>query len=117
MKIGTTSTAVLFCVSLMGLAMPCLANEPPTTGQYKQKTIQEEATVVSIEQNNVTLQIAGERERKVAAHFGNAGEFKVGDRVVVVGNTLKKCDNSLTDKAPANGSTTDTTSVPPTNRL
>ena len=108
MKIGKMSTTVLFCVSLLGLSMPCLANEPPNSGQVRQKISQEDAIVVSIEQNNVTLQFAGEKERKVTASFGNASEFKVGDRVFVVGNSLKKSDSGLTDKAPANDSSTNT---------
>ena len=96
MKIANMSKTALLCVSLLGLAVPCMANEIPASGIHAQKSQQAEAIVVQIDQNNVTLQSVGDKDKKVTAPFSNAAEFKVGDKVVLVGNTLKKFDNNAT---------------------
>ncbi len=89
-----TKTA-LFCVTLIGFALPCIASEtaaPPEN--IIQKTQQEEAVVVSIDQNNVTLQSTAEKGKTFTISSKNAADFKVGDRVTVVGNTLKKSETT-----------------------
>lgn len=101
MKIVKMSKTVLICVSLLALSIPCLANEIPVSGNNAQKIQQEEAIVVRIDQNNVTLQAAGDKDKKLTAPFINAAEFKAGDKVVLMGNTLKKASSDT--KTPPTG--------------
>ena len=106
MKIVKMSKTVLICVSLLGLAIPCLANETPAAGNVsgnnEQKIQQEEAIVVRIDQNNVTLQAVGDKDKKLTAPFINAAEFKAGDKVVLMGNTLKKASSDSNTPATGN---------------
>lgn len=104
MKIGKISKTIMICVSLLALSIPCLAKEGTVPGQYEQKNVpadaanhqpdaanhQPDATIVSIDNNNVTLQGIEDKDKKITAPFINASEFKVGDRVIVSGNTLIK---------------------------
>ncbi|MBC7963533.1 MAG: hypothetical protein H7Y05_11395 [Steroidobacteraceae bacterium] len=93
MKIVKMSKTVLICVSLLGLAIPCLANEIPVSGNNGRNIQQEEATVVSVDKNNVTLEAAGDKDKKLTAQFSNAAEFKAGDKVILRGNTLTKASS------------------------
>lgn len=93
MNIAKTSTVVLICASLLGLAIPCMANEIPASENNAQKIQQEEAIVIRIDQNNVTLQSVGDKEKKLTAPFINASEFKAGDKVIISGNTLRKASS------------------------
>ena len=101
MKIKRILKAALICVSLLGLSVPCLATETPASGNYAQKIQQEEAIVVRIDQNNVTLQAVGDKSKITTAPFSNAAEFKVGDKVIVVGNVLKQLNNAESDTKTA----------------
>lgn len=93
MKITKMSKTVLYCASLLALSVPCLANEIPVSGNNAQKIQQEEAVVISVDQNNVTLEAVGNKEKKLTASFSNASEFKAGDKVILTGNTLKKASS------------------------
>lgn len=93
MKIANMSKTTLFCVSLLGLSIPCLANEIPDSVSNSQVIQQAEAVVLHIDQNNVTLQDLGDKNNKIIDTFSNAGEFKAGDKVIFVGNTLKKASS------------------------
>jgi hypothetical protein len=101
MKIKRISRAALLCVSLLGLSVPCLANETPASGNYTHKIQQEEAVVVRINQNNVTLQAIGDKDKITTAPFSNAAEFKVGDKVIIVGNLLKPSTDAASDTKTA----------------
>lgn len=106
MKTKNIVKAALLGGSLLGLSIPCLAaTEPaapaPTSGSYTQKLQQEEAIVVRIEQNNVTLQSVGDKNKITTAPFSNAAEFKVGDKVIVVGNALKQSSDPASDTKTA----------------
>ncbi|RII29758.1 MAG: hypothetical protein CXR30_10605 [Geobacter sp.] len=89
MKIGMMPKTAMCCALLLGSSLTCLASETPDTGHYAQKIQQEEAIVVRIDQNNVTLQSTGDKEKIVTAPFSNAADFKVGDKVIVIGNSLQ----------------------------
>ena len=84
------SKTVLTSVSLLALAIPCLANGIPISGGSAQQIKPQEAIVVSIDKSNVTLQSAEDKDKKLTAPFSNAAEFKAGDKVVLIGSTLKK---------------------------
>ena len=116
MKLGNMSKTALFCVSLLGSSIPCLATESPSSGEYSQKVLQEEAIIVRIDQSNVTLQSIGDKSKTITAPFGNAAEFKVGDKVIVMGNTLKKNDG-LTEKAQPKDASSDTKADPAANKM
>jgi len=90
MKIANKYTTALLCASILGLSIPCLASEIPASGISAQKVQQEEAIVLRVEQNNVTLQAVADKDKKLTAPFSNASEFKAGDKVILSGNTLKK---------------------------
>ncbi|MSM40164.1 MAG: hypothetical protein GJT30_11155 [Geobacter sp.] len=98
MKLGILMQTVLCCISLLGLSMTCLATETPNAAQK-----QEEAIVVRIDHNDVTLQAVGDKDRTITAPFSNAAEFKVGDKVVIIGNTLRSSEKTSDDKAQPNG--------------
>ena len=117
MKIANMSKTALFCVSLLGLAIPCMANEIPVSGNHTQKIQQAEAIVVHIDQNNVTLQAVEDKDKKMIAPFSNAAEFKVGDKVVLEGNTLKKSDSSLTDVPQPHDATSGVEAAPTGNKM
>lgn len=104
MKIAKTSKAVLFCVALLGLSIPCFANEIRASGNNVQRIQQqqEEAIVLHVDQNNVTLQSVGDKDKKLTAPFINATEFKVGDKVVLMGNVLKKASADTTPPTTGN---------------
>jgi len=97
MKLGILMQTVLCCISLLGLSMTCMASETPNAAQK-----QDEAIVVRIEHNDVTLQAVGDKSRTITAPFSNAAEFKVGDKVVIIGNTLRSSENASGDKAQPN---------------
>lgn len=93
MKIGKMSKTIMICVSLLTMSIPCLAKSAPVAGQpeqTEQKNQQADATIIQIDKNNVTLQGIADKEKKITAPFINAAEFKVGDKVIVTGDTLKK---------------------------
>jgi len=93
MKIEQMSKTVVICASLLVLAIPCLASEIPVSANNAQKYQQEEAIVIRVDQNNVTLQAVGDKDKKLTAPFTNASEFKAGDKVILSGNTLKKASS------------------------
>ncbi len=102
MKTKKLLKASLLCASLLGFAIPCFAApEAPAAGGYAQKIQKEEAVVVRIDQNNVTLQGVADKSKITTAPFSNAAEFKVGDKVVVVGNTLKQSSDATSDTKTA----------------
>lgn len=94
MKLGILMQTVLCCISLLGLSMTCMATETPNAAQK-----QEEAIVVRIDHNDVTLQAVGDKDRTITAPFSNAAEFKVGDKVVIIGNTLRSSEKTSGDKS------------------
>lgn len=101
MKHRIMTNTVLCCVALLGSAYTGMASDE---APYAQKIQQEEAIVVRIDQHNVTLQAAKDKDKIVTAPFSNAEDFKVGDRVVVIGNSLKPSDPAATPQpgdAPA----------------
>lgn len=112
MKIVNISKKALLCISLLGLTVPCMANEIPQSGKHVQRVEQEEAIIVNIDQNYVTLQSVGDKDKISSIPFSNTGRLKVGDKVIVTGNTFKiKEDSGKTgpggtsseDKLPENG--------------
>ncbi|NVN92758.1 MAG: hypothetical protein HXX11_19480 [Desulfuromonadales bacterium] len=95
MKKGIISTTALCCAALIGCAIPCMATETPTiTESYTQKIQQEEAIIVRIDQNNVTLQSISDKSKIMTISSNNAADFKIGEKVTVVGNTLKKFESA-----------------------
>jgi len=112
MKIVSLSITALLYASILGSPVICLSGEIPATGNYAQKALQDEAIILRIEQNNVTLQTTGDKGKKVTAPFSNATEFKVGDKVVVVGNTLKRPDQ--VEAVQPGGAYSDTNTAPAT---
>jgi hypothetical protein len=106
MKIGIIPRAALISATLLGFALPCPASETPAGAQDSiQKVQPEEAIVIRIDQNKVTLQSATDTAKTSTMTASDAADLKVGDRVTVVGATLKKSDS-----APSSGAKTD---VPP----
>lgn len=101
MKIANISKTTLYCVSLLGLSIPCLANGIPESVNNSQLIQQAEAVVLHIDQNKVILQDLGDKNNKIVDKFSNADKFKPGDKVIFVGNTLKKASSdtntTLTD--------------------
>jgi len=96
------SKTVVICASLLGLAIPCFASEIPVSANNAQKYQQEEAIVLRVDQNNVTLQAVGDKNKKLTAVFSNASEFKAGDKVILSGNTLKKASSDSNTPPTAN---------------
>ena len=102
MKISKMTKTVLCCASLLALSIPCMANEIPVPGNNVQKIQQEEAVVISVDQNNVTLEAVGNKDQKLTAPFSNASEFKPGDKVILMGNTLKKASSDTSTPPTGN---------------
>lgn len=102
MKITHLSKTALLCASLLGLAMPCLANEISESKSSEQLFLQPEAIVLRIDKNKVTLQDLGDKDNKIIAQFSNSNEFKIGDKVILVGNTLKKVSYNTTSDPVSN---------------
>lgn len=113
MSIDKRVVTGILCASLLGLALQSLATEAPDTGNYAAKIKQEESIVVRIDQNNVTLQAIGDKDKKITAPFSNAAEFKVGDKVIISGNTLKKSDGDIPENGQQPGNSAPVTSSPP----
>lgn len=104
MKNGIIPRAALICATLLGFAFPCPASEAPAgTPDSIQKVQPEEAIIIRIDQNRVTLQSATGTGTTSTITTSNAADLKVGDRVTVVGTTLKKSDS-----APATAEKTET---------
>lgn len=93
MKIGTIPKAALLCSALLGFTVPCPASEAPTGATDSvRKVQQEEAVIISIDQNKVTLQSVADTSKLTTITTGSATDLKVGDRVTVIGTTLKKSE-------------------------
>lgn len=94
MKKGSILT-VACCAALLGSALPCMATtEPSAPESYTQKIQQEEATIVHIDQNNVTLQSTSDKSKIMTITSNNAADFKIGEKVTVMGTTLKKFESA-----------------------
>jgi hypothetical protein len=118
MKQATISKSALLCAALIAFATPCAATETPaTTGHYNQKIQQEEAFVVRIDQNNVTLQSASDKSRILTIVSSNAADFKVGEKVTVMGDTLKKFENAPNSAVKPEDSSSSTTKPASENKL
>lgn len=99
MKSRIIPKAALLCAALLGFAAPCPANEAGAAAPDSVQKVQtEEAIITAMEQNRVTLQSATDPGKTSTLTTSVAAGLKVGDRVTVVGTTLKKCDS-----APGNG--------------
>lgn len=94
MKISKMSKTALLCVSMLGLSIQCLANEIPDSINNQQVVREAEAVVIRIDRGNVTLQDLGDKSNKFVAPFSNAEQFKAGDKVILIGDTLVKVSSN-----------------------
>lgn len=94
MKIANVSKTALICVSLLGLSIQCLANEIPDSANNQQVVREAEAMVIHVDRDKVTLQDLGDKSNKFVAPFSNAANFKAGDKVILVGDTLVKVSSN-----------------------
>lgn len=94
MKIVKMSKTALLCVSMLGLSIQCLANEIPDSINNQQVVREAEAMVIRVDRDNVTLQDLGDKSNKFIAPFSNADQFKAGDKVILIGDTLIKVSSS-----------------------
>lgn len=99
MNIVRISQTALICASLLGATGYCLSSEIPQPFGHQQVVREAEAVILRIERNNVTLQDLGDRSNRITAPFSNAAQFKAGDKVFLVGDTMVKVSaNTATDR-------------------
>ena len=93
MRTRFISKAALLCAVLLGFAAPCPASEAPAVTPDSIQTAQpEEAVIVSINRNKVTLQSITNAGKITTITSDTTEGLKAGDRVTLVGTTLKKSE-------------------------
>lgn len=112
MRIRFLTKAMLLCATLLGFAAPCPASGPPAASADSfQQAQSEEAVIVSINQNKVTLQSTSDKDRISTITTDTTTGLKVGDRVKVTGNVLTKAE------LPAAGETGSSAPAPSGHRM
>lgn len=75
------------------------------SGKSAQGTVGDEAVVSKIDRDKITLRSAIDANKEITVSMNNPGDLKVGDKVKVQGNIIKKLDAiSDTGAQPETGS-------------
>ena len=94
------TSVVTFC--LFGLAATAWSTEMNTTGNEAQTAVGEEAIVAKIDRERVTLQSTTDKSMEYTVSLADTGELKVGDKVRVLGNNIKKLEPTPESVKPSN---------------
>jgi hypothetical protein len=94
-------TSVL-TVCLFGLAATAWSTEMNSTVNEAQTAVGEEAIVAKIDREKVTLQCTTDKSMEYTVSLADTGELKVGDKVRVIGNNIKKVEATPEPVKPSN---------------
>lgn len=88
--------AFVIFLCLFGFAATALSSEVDKTKKDTLGAIGEEAVVTKIDHEKVTCQSLSDKSKEIVVSMSNAEDLKVGDRVLLQGNNVKKLD-AVTD--------------------
>jgi hypothetical protein len=89
-------TFVLF-LCLFGFAATAWSSEVDKTKKDAAGAIGEEAVITKVDHDKITCQSLSDKSKEVVVSMANAEDLKVGDRVLLQGNSLKKLDAATPD--------------------
>ncbi len=92
MKISRLIKAFAIIACLFGFVMTAWSDDVGALGKGAQGIIGDEAIISKIERDKVTLRSATDANKVITVSLDNAGDLKVGDKVKVQGNIVKKLD-------------------------
>jgi len=93
---GFFKTFVLF-LCLFGFAATAWSSEVDKTKKDAMGAIGEEAVVTKVDHDKITCQSLTDKSKEVVVSMTNAEDLKVGDRVLLQGNSVKKLDAAAPD--------------------
>jgi hypothetical protein len=102
MKISRFNKAVVFFFCLFGLVVSAWSEDKIDTAKEAQNTVGEEAIVAKIEREKVTLQSTTDKNKEYTVSLSDTGELKIGDKVRVMGNNIKKLESTPETNNPSN---------------
>jgi len=89
-------TFLLF-LCLFAVAATAWSGEVGKPKQEGMGVIGDEAVVTKVDRDKVTCQSLSDKSKEVVVSMSNADDMKVGDRVLVQGNSVKKLDAAIPD--------------------
>jgi len=89
-------TFLLF-LCLFAVAATAWSSEVDKTKKEGMGVIGDEAVVTKVDRDKVTCQSLSDKSKEVVVSMSNAEDMKVGDRVLVQGNSVKKLDAAIPD--------------------
>ncbi len=99
MKIARLVKAFTVISCLLGFAVTAWSDDMGPQGKGAQGVVGDEAIVSRIDRDKVTLRSATDVSKEITVSLSNAGDLKIGDKVKVQGNIVKKLD-ALSENAP-----------------
>ena len=89
-------TFLLF-LCLFAVAATAWSSVVDKTNKEGMGVIGDEAVVTKVDRDKVTCQSLSDKSKEVVVSMSNAEDMKVGDRVLVQGNSVKKLDAAIPD--------------------
>jgi hypothetical protein len=102
MKILRFIKASVFFFCLFGLVVAAWSEEKNDPAKEAQKAVGEEAIVAKIDREKVTLQSTTDKSKEYTVSLSDTGELKIGDKVRVLGNSIKKLESMPETVNPSN---------------
>jgi len=102
MKISRFIKASVLSFCLVGLVTTAWSEEKIDPANEAQKAVGEEAIVAKIDREKVTLQSTTDKSKEYTVSLSDTGELKVGDKVRVLGNNIKKLEPMPESVNPSN---------------
>ncbi len=99
MRITKSIKAFTVISCLLGFVVTAWSDDIGAAGKGAQGVVGDEAVISKIERDKVTLRSATDVNKEITVSLNNAGDLKVGDKVKVQGNIVRKLD-ALSEPAP-----------------
>ncbi len=92
MKITKFVKAFTVIACLIGFAVSAWSDDVGAPAKGAQGVVGDEAIISKIDRDKVTRRSATDINKEITVSLNNAGDLKVGDKVKVQGNIVKKLD-------------------------